>query len=47
MNIGSVVSEFRGDELWVGFRCWGCGKFMDWKKVNNIKNDNIKSNKTK
>lgn len=49
LNFGSTVSELRGDNLWVGFYCWGCGQISDWHKAGKRKkqNDNIKQNKIK
>jgi len=31
-NFGVIVTEWRGDELWVGFRCIDCGVTTGWHK---------------
>lgn len=31
---GKVVAEWKGQELWVGFKCSECGKVDGWVKVD-------------
>jgi hypothetical protein len=32
LNKGEVVSEIRGDDVWIGFKCTACGIISGWHK---------------
>jgi hypothetical protein len=32
LNTGIVVSEWRGREIWIGFKCSACGRVYGWHK---------------
>lgn len=46
-NTGMVVSEWREEELWIGFQCSKCGKVNGWHKSVKFGPCVIRSQKTR